>query len=83
MIKHGNKEVAQDGVESTHSQLQGEGWLVKLTKQRDFGTSESRKQKKQRRLINSPDEEIHERIETNKSNKFSISGENFTRPGRQ
>ena len=27
-------------------------------------------------MINSPDEKIHERIETNKSNKFSISGEN-------
>ena len=27
-------------------------------------------------VSNSPDEEIHERIETNKNNNFSISGEN-------
>ena len=35
-------EVAQDGVESTASQLQGEGWLAKWTKQRGHATNESR-----------------------------------------
>ena len=29
MMKRDNNEVAQDGVESTASQLQGEGWLAK------------------------------------------------------
>ena len=78
MMKRDNKEVAQDGVESTASQLQGDDWLAKWTKKRDHGTSKLREQNIQRRLIwtNSPDVEIHERIETNKSNKFSISGEN-------
>ena len=35
-------EVAKDGVESTASQLQGEGWLAKWTKQRGHATNESR-----------------------------------------
>ena len=42
MMKLDNKEVAQDGVESTASQRQGEGWLAKWTKQRGYATNESR-----------------------------------------
>ena len=34
MMKRDNKEVTQNGVESTVSQLQGVGWLAKWTKQR-------------------------------------------------
>ena len=37
-IKADNKDVAEDGVESTASQLQGEGWLAKWTKHRGHGT---------------------------------------------
>ena len=46
-----HKEVAQDGVETTASQLRGEDWLAKWTKQRGHDTSKSREQKNQRRLI--------------------------------
>ena len=42
MMKRDNKEVAQDGVGSTASQLQGEGWLAKWTNQRGHATNESR-----------------------------------------
>ena len=82
MIKRDNKEVAQDGVESTASQLQGGGggWLAKWTKQRGHGTSKSREQKSAlvdigAVVLNSPDEEIYEQIETNEIYKFSISAE--------
>ena len=49
MMKRDNKEVAQDGVESTASQLQ-EGRLVGKVG-RSHVTSDSREQKNQRRPI--------------------------------
>jgi len=43
MMKRDNKEVAQDGVESTASlNYMGEGWLAKWTKQRGHATNELR-----------------------------------------
>ena len=55
--------------------------MAKWTKQRGHSTSESRGGNSasvdMRTVVsNSPDEEIYERIKTNESNKFSISGEN-------
>ena len=79
-MERDNNEVAQDGVESTASLLQG-GWLsckvdeaaracyerVKITAFVGIKTLES----------NPWNREIHEQIKTNKSNKFSSSGVNI------
>ena len=60
----------------------GEGWSAKWTKQRGHGTGESREGEKPASVdmgvvvSKSLDKEIYERIKINKSNKFSISGEN-------
>ena len=77
MIKRDNKEITKDGVESTTSQLQGR-WLVgevdeaaRPWYERVKGTKTSASVDMGVVVSNSPDKEIYERIETNKSNKFT------------
>ena len=97
MIKRDNNKVAQDGVESTASQLQGGRLVGEVDKaawpwyKRVKGTKNSVSVDMGVVVSNSPEEEIYEQNGTNESNKFSSSGENkseeerptFKRQGRQ
>ena len=81
MIKRDNKEVAHNGVESTASRLQGGRLVGEVDEaaqpwcERVKGTKKSAAVDMRTVVSNSPDEEIHEQIETNESNTFSIKGE--------
>ena len=81
-MERDNKEVAQDGVESAASllrvgRLSGEvDEAARAWYERVKGTTNSASIGMKTVVSNYPNEEIHERIETNESNKFSSSGEN-------
>ena len=80
-MERDNKEVAQDGVESAASllkvgRLSGEvDEAARAWYERVKGTTNSASIGMKTVVSNYPNEEIHERIETNESNKFSSSGE--------